>query len=62
MALRIGDEWISSDRCPQVAMAIPGEGWVLSWRRGVWTKNEAISAMVRAEHGDLRTDPAVTAR
>jgi hypothetical protein len=42
-------------------MAIPGEGWVLSWRRGVWTKDEAVSAMVRAEHGDLRTDPAVTA-
>jgi hypothetical protein len=58
MALTIGDEWIYSDRCPQVAKAIPGEGWVLSWRPGRFTRHEAVIAMIHAEHGDLLTEPA----
>lgn len=58
MALTIGDEWICSDRCPQVAKAIPGEGWVLSWRPGRFTRDEAVIAMLGAEHGDLLTGPA----
>lgn len=57
MALTIGDEWICSDQCPQVAKAIPGEGWVLSWRPGRFTKDEALFAMIRAEHGDLSHRP-----
>jgi hypothetical protein len=60
MALTIGDEWIRSDRRHQVAKAVRG-GWVLSWRRGLFSRNEAIMAMIRAEHGDLLTDPAAAA-
>jgi hypothetical protein len=61
MALTIGDEWIRSDRCLQVAMAVLG-GWVLSWRRGLWTRDEAIIAMIRAERGDLLPHPAAATR
>lgn len=57
MTLRIGDEWICSDRCPQMAKAIPGQGWVLSWRPGRFTKDEAIASMIRVEHGDLAPTP-----
>lgn len=57
MALTITDEWITSDQCPQVAMATPS-GWVLSWRRGSYDREQAIAAMTRAEQGDLTTDPA----
>jgi hypothetical protein len=39
-------------------MAIPGEGRVLSWRPGRYDPDQAIMAMIRAEGGDLRTDPA----
>jgi hypothetical protein len=57
MGLTVTDTWITSDRCPQVAMAIP-PGWVLSWRPGCYDREQAIAAMTRAEHGDLTTDPA----
>jgi hypothetical protein len=57
MALTIGEEWIRSDRCPQVAKAISGGGWVLSWRPGRYDRDQAIAAMLQAEHGDLFTDP-----
>lgn len=52
MSLTISDEWITSDRCLQVAKAVRG-GWVLSWHRGWYTHDEAVKAMTRAEHGDL---------
>ncbi|GAB3979392.1 hypothetical protein GCM10029978_074650 [Actinoallomurus acanthiterrae] len=61
MALRIGDEWIGSDRCPQVVKAVPGGSGVLPFRPGRYTKEEASTAMIRAEHGDLTSDPAVEA-
>jgi hypothetical protein len=57
MTLTIGDEWINSDQCPQVAKAICGDGWVLSWRPGLFTKDEAVVAMIHAERGDLLIDP-----
>jgi hypothetical protein len=60
MALTIGDIWITSDRCPQVAMSVPGRGWVLSWRPGCCDRQQAIAAMIRAECGDLATDPAAS--
>lgn len=56
MALSIGDEWITSDQCPQVAMLIRS-GWVLSWRNGRYDREQAIAAMRRAETGDLTTEP-----
>jgi hypothetical protein len=57
MTLSIGDTWITSDQCPQVALSIRN-GWVLSWRNGCYDRQEAVTAMTRAEHGDLGTDPA----
>jgi hypothetical protein len=57
MGLTIGDEWIRSDRCLQVAMRVRGARWVLSWRPGLYGRDEAIVAMTRAERGDLLTDP-----
>jgi hypothetical protein len=56
MTLSIDDVWITSDRCPQVAMSIR-IGWVLSWRNGRYDREQAIAAMERAEAGDLTTDP-----
>jgi hypothetical protein len=57
MALSIGDTWITSDQCPQVALSIR-TGWVLSWRNGCYDRQQAVAAMTRAEHGDLTTNPA----
>ncbi|MFL6052135.1 MAG: hypothetical protein ACJ72W_04340 [Actinoallomurus sp.] len=57
MVLTIGDGGIRSDRCPKVAMAIGSDAWVLSFRPGRFTADEAIRAISRAEHGDLATDP-----
>jgi hypothetical protein len=57
MALTITDAWITSDRCPQAAKAI-SDGWVLSWRPGIYERDQAIAAMTRAENGDLTTDSA----
>jgi|1185.fasta_scaffold34361_2 hypothetical protein len=57
MALTIGDDWIRSDQCAQVAKAISDGGWVLSWRSGRYDRDQAILAMTRAEQGDLLTDP-----
>jgi hypothetical protein len=56
MTLSIGNSWITSDQCPQVAMSIRS-GWVLSWRNGRYDRRQAIAAMERAESGDLTTDP-----
>ncbi|MEU5884372.1 hypothetical protein [Spirillospora sp. NPDC047279] len=52
MALDIGEEWITSDRCKQVAKATR-DGWVLSWCSGRFDRDEAVAAMNRAEEGDL---------
>jgi hypothetical protein len=57
MTLSIDTTWITSDRCPQVAMFMR-IGWVLSWRNGRYDRGQAIAAMERAESGDLTTDPA----
>ncbi|MFI6296568.1 hypothetical protein ACIBEJ_33600 [Nonomuraea sp. NPDC050790] len=57
MTLRFDGEWIISDRCTQVAKAEPRGRWVLSWRPGTYSRDQAIAAMTRAENGDLDTDP-----
>lgn len=56
MTLTIDHTWISSDRCPQVALSTR-IGWVLSWRNGCYDRQQAIAAMTRAENGDLTTNP-----
>jgi hypothetical protein len=38
-------------------MRVRGARWVLSWRPGLYGRDEAIVAMTRAERGDLLTDP-----
>ncbi|MFI6909983.1 hypothetical protein ACIBKY_52585 [Nonomuraea sp. NPDC050394] len=57
MTLHFDKEWITSDRCKQVAKAEPRGRWVLSWRPGTYSRDQAIAAMTRAENGDLATDP-----
>ncbi|MFI6906087.1 hypothetical protein ACIBKY_32825 [Nonomuraea sp. NPDC050394] len=57
MTLQFDSEWITSDSCKQVAKAEPRGRWVLSWRPGSYSRDQAIAALTRAESGDLATDP-----
>ncbi|MFI6909993.1 hypothetical protein ACIBKY_52645 [Nonomuraea sp. NPDC050394] len=57
MTLQFDSEWITSYSCKQVAKAEPRGRWVLSWRPGAYSRDQAIAAMTRAESGDLATDP-----
>lgn len=60
MVLNIGDTWITSDRVPQVAFAAAGLGWVLSWRSGLYDREQVIAAMMRAEAGDPPAGPVAS--
>ncbi|MFI7125958.1 hypothetical protein ACIBQ1_09710 [Nonomuraea sp. NPDC050153] len=51
MAIEIDDDAgrMSSDECDTVAVRRPDGGWTITGRRGVYSRNQAITAMVLAE-------------